>query len=174
MCKNRTCSVYTSVQLLPQLLCFDSESGIQIEYLLGEENLFISLLWFIFKYEKESLSLISWKINMFYYSRINRQKKTMKLSRALSDLVKYTKSVGIHDVETESRLIWKCAESNWCANKLKDLCSILIKSCLSVSTVNWEKFNRRAARSKAVLFQSGWPLAIQKLQNDSRVMWQLL
>lgn len=25
----------------------------------------------------------------------------MKLSRALSDLVKYTKSVGIHDVETE-------------------------------------------------------------------------
>lgn len=28
----------------------------------------------------------------------------MKLSRALSDLVKYTKSVGIHDVETESRL----------------------------------------------------------------------
>uniref|UniRef100_A0A8D0KUS0 Phosphoinositide phospholipase C n=1 Tax=Strix occidentalis caurina TaxID=311401 RepID=A0A8D0KUS0_STROC len=34
--------------------------------------------------------------------KINRQKKTMKLSRALSDLVKYTKSVGIHDVETES------------------------------------------------------------------------
>lgn len=42
---------------------------------------------------------------MFYYSRINRQKKTMKLSRALSDLVKYTKSVGIHDVEAESRLM---------------------------------------------------------------------
>uniref|UniRef100_A0A8C4MDK2 Phosphoinositide phospholipase C n=1 Tax=Equus asinus asinus TaxID=83772 RepID=A0A8C4MDK2_EQUAS len=33
--------------------------------------------------------------------RATRQKKTMKLSRALSDLVKYTKSVGIHDVETE-------------------------------------------------------------------------
>lgn len=29
----------------------------------------------------------------------------MKLSRALSDLVKYTKSVGIHDVESERR--WK-------------------------------------------------------------------
>lgn len=28
----------------------------------------------------------------------------MKLSRALSDLVKYTKSVGTHDVETESKL----------------------------------------------------------------------
>lgn len=33
--------------------------------------------------------------------RATRQKKTMKLSRALSDLVKYTKSVGIHDVEME-------------------------------------------------------------------------
>uniref|UniRef100_A0A8D2JGD7 Phosphoinositide phospholipase C n=1 Tax=Varanus komodoensis TaxID=61221 RepID=A0A8D2JGD7_VARKO len=38
----------------------------------------------------------------FFPPRTNRQKKTMKLSRALSDLVKYTKSVGIHDVESES------------------------------------------------------------------------
>uniref|UniRef100_A0A8C3N4I0 Uncharacterized protein n=1 Tax=Geospiza parvula TaxID=87175 RepID=A0A8C3N4I0_GEOPR len=36
-----------------------------------------------------------------------RQKKTMKLSRALSDLVKYTKSVGIHDVETEISSSWQ-------------------------------------------------------------------
>ncbi|XP_041425282.1 1-phosphatidylinositol 4,5-bisphosphate phosphodiesterase eta-2-like isoform X9 [Xenopus laevis] len=42
-----------------------------------------------------------------HYSRINRQKKTMKLSRALSDLVKYTKSVGIHDVETEISCSWQ-------------------------------------------------------------------
>ncbi|XP_015684016.1 1-phosphatidylinositol 4,5-bisphosphate phosphodiesterase eta-2-like, partial [Protobothrops mucrosquamatus] len=34
----------------------------------------------------------------------NRQKKTMKLSRALSDLVKYTRSVGSHDVESEMAL----------------------------------------------------------------------
>ncbi|KAM9217594.1 1-phosphatidylinositol 4,5-bisphosphate phosphodiesterase eta-2 isoform 2-T2 [Leptosomus discolor] len=40
-------------------------------------------------------------------SRINRQKKTMKLSRALSDLVKYTKSVGIHDVEAEISSSWQ-------------------------------------------------------------------
>ncbi|KGL84692.1 1-phosphatidylinositol 4,5-bisphosphate phosphodiesterase eta-2, partial [Tinamus guttatus] len=40
-------------------------------------------------------------------SRVNRQKKTMKLSRALSDLVKYTKSVGIHDVETEISCSWQ-------------------------------------------------------------------
>ncbi|KAI1892566.1 hypothetical protein AGOR_G00134900 [Albula goreensis] len=31
----------------------------------------------------------------------SRKKKTMKLSRALSDLVKYTKSVGVHDIETQ-------------------------------------------------------------------------
>ncbi|NXO04107.1 PLCH2 phosphodiesterase, partial [Rhinopomastus cyanomelas] len=42
-----------------------------------------------------------------HYSRINRQKKTMKLSRALSDLVKYTKSVGIQDVETELSSSWQ-------------------------------------------------------------------
>ncbi|OXB78135.1 UNVERIFIED_CONTAM: hypothetical protein H355_007277 [Colinus virginianus] len=42
-----------------------------------------------------------------HYTRINRQKKTMKLSRALSDLVKYTKSVGIHDVETEISSSWQ-------------------------------------------------------------------
>ncbi|KFP08334.1 1-phosphatidylinositol 4,5-bisphosphate phosphodiesterase eta-2, partial [Calypte anna] len=37
----------------------------------------------------------------------SRQKKTMKLSRALSDLVKYTKSVGIHDVESEISSSWQ-------------------------------------------------------------------
>ncbi|XP_018420633.1 PREDICTED: 1-phosphatidylinositol 4,5-bisphosphate phosphodiesterase eta-2 [Nanorana parkeri] len=42
-----------------------------------------------------------------HYSRITRQKKTMKLSRALSDLVKYTKSVGIHDVESEISCSWQ-------------------------------------------------------------------
>ncbi|XP_004407474.1 PREDICTED: 1-phosphatidylinositol 4,5-bisphosphate phosphodiesterase eta-2 [Odobenus rosmarus divergens] len=38
---------------------------------------------------------------MFCMNQASRQKKTMKLSRALSDLVKYTKSVGMHDVEAE-------------------------------------------------------------------------
>ncbi|NXQ47878.1 PLCH2 phosphodiesterase, partial [Catharus fuscescens] len=42
-----------------------------------------------------------------HYSRANRQKKTMKLSRALSDLVKYTKSVGTHDVESEISSSWQ-------------------------------------------------------------------
>ncbi|XP_013919378.1 PREDICTED: 1-phosphatidylinositol 4,5-bisphosphate phosphodiesterase eta-2-like [Thamnophis sirtalis] len=42
-----------------------------------------------------------------HYSKTNRQKKTMKLSRALSDLVKYTRSVGIHDVESEISSSWQ-------------------------------------------------------------------
>ncbi|XP_039223743.1 1-phosphatidylinositol 4,5-bisphosphate phosphodiesterase eta-2 isoform X7 [Crotalus tigris] len=41
------------------------------------------------------------------YSKTNRQKKTMKLSRALSDLVKYTRSVGSHDVESEISSSWQ-------------------------------------------------------------------
>ncbi|XP_054439407.1 1-phosphatidylinositol 4,5-bisphosphate phosphodiesterase eta-2 [Pteronotus mesoamericanus] len=36
-----------------------------------------------------------------------RQKKTMQLSRALSDLVKYTKSVGAHDVDAEVASSWQ-------------------------------------------------------------------
>ncbi|XP_072864023.1 1-phosphatidylinositol 4,5-bisphosphate phosphodiesterase eta-2 [Chlorocebus sabaeus] len=36
-----------------------------------------------------------------------RQKKTMKLSRALSDLVKYTKSVATHDIEMEAVSSWQ-------------------------------------------------------------------
>ncbi|XP_015999899.2 1-phosphatidylinositol 4,5-bisphosphate phosphodiesterase eta-2 isoform X3 [Rousettus aegyptiacus] len=36
-----------------------------------------------------------------------RQKKTMQLSRALSDLVKYTKSVGTHDVDSEVASGWQ-------------------------------------------------------------------
>uniref|UniRef100_A0A6Q2Y5D2 Phosphoinositide phospholipase C n=1 Tax=Esox lucius TaxID=8010 RepID=A0A6Q2Y5D2_ESOLU len=35
------------------------------------------------------------------------RKKTMKLSRALSDLVKYTKSVGVSDIETQGDSSWQ-------------------------------------------------------------------
>uniref|UniRef100_A0A4W5N8T3 Phosphoinositide phospholipase C n=1 Tax=Hucho hucho TaxID=62062 RepID=A0A4W5N8T3_9TELE len=40
-------------------------------------------------------------------------KKTMKLSRALSDLVKYTKSVGVSDIETQG-------DSNWQVSSLSE------------------------------------------------------
>ncbi|XP_061697409.1 1-phosphatidylinositol 4,5-bisphosphate phosphodiesterase eta-2a [Syngnathoides biaculeatus] len=37
----------------------------------------------------------------------NKKKKTMKLSRALSDLVKYTCSVGLYDVEAQANCSWQ-------------------------------------------------------------------
>uniref|UniRef100_A0A6Q2Y277 Phosphoinositide phospholipase C n=1 Tax=Esox lucius TaxID=8010 RepID=A0A6Q2Y277_ESOLU len=42
------------------------------------------------------------------------RKKTMKLSRALSDLVKYTKSVGVSDIETQA------ASSSWQVSSLSE------------------------------------------------------
>ncbi|XP_071203202.1 1-phosphatidylinositol 4,5-bisphosphate phosphodiesterase eta-2-like isoform X2 [Salvelinus alpinus] len=43
-----------------------------------------------------------------------RKKKTMKLSRALSDLVKYTKSVGVSDIETQ------VTSSSWQVSSLSE------------------------------------------------------
>ncbi|XP_028308238.1 1-phosphatidylinositol 4,5-bisphosphate phosphodiesterase eta-2a isoform X2 [Gouania willdenowi] len=37
----------------------------------------------------------------------NKKKKTMKLSRALSDLVKYTRSVGLSDIEAQANCSWQ-------------------------------------------------------------------
>ncbi|XP_045911792.1 1-phosphatidylinositol 4,5-bisphosphate phosphodiesterase eta-2a isoform X2 [Micropterus dolomieu] len=37
----------------------------------------------------------------------NKKKKTMKLSRALSDLVKYTRSVGLYDIEAQASCSWQ-------------------------------------------------------------------
>ncbi|XP_035996553.1 1-phosphatidylinositol 4,5-bisphosphate phosphodiesterase eta-2a isoform X13 [Fundulus heteroclitus] len=37
----------------------------------------------------------------------HRKKKTMKLSRALSDLVKYTRSVGLYDIEAQANCGWQ-------------------------------------------------------------------
>ncbi|XP_077436018.1 1-phosphatidylinositol 4,5-bisphosphate phosphodiesterase eta-2a isoform X13 [Vanacampus margaritifer] len=37
----------------------------------------------------------------------NKKKKTMKLSRALSDLVKYTCSVGLYDIEAQANCSWQ-------------------------------------------------------------------
>uniref|UniRef100_A0A3B4ZX07 Phosphoinositide phospholipase C n=1 Tax=Stegastes partitus TaxID=144197 RepID=A0A3B4ZX07_9TELE len=40
-------------------------------------------------------------------SRVPLKKKTMKLSRALSDLVKYTRSVGLYDIEAQASCSWQ-------------------------------------------------------------------
>lgn len=39
----------------------------------------------------------------FHLFYLCRKKKTMKLSRALSDLVKYTQSVGLYDIEAQGK-----------------------------------------------------------------------
>uniref|UniRef100_A0A3Q2CJ94 Phosphoinositide phospholipase C n=1 Tax=Cyprinodon variegatus TaxID=28743 RepID=A0A3Q2CJ94_CYPVA len=43
-------------------------------------------------------------LNSLLYLCIFRKRKTMRLSRALSDLVKYTKSVRVHDIETQGKV----------------------------------------------------------------------
>uniref|UniRef100_A0A3P8UW17 Phosphoinositide phospholipase C n=1 Tax=Cynoglossus semilaevis TaxID=244447 RepID=A0A3P8UW17_CYNSE len=40
-------------------------------------------------------------------SHHSKKKKTMKLSRALSDLVKYTRSVGFYDIEAQANCSWQ-------------------------------------------------------------------
>uniref|UniRef100_A0A3Q3IUG5 Phosphoinositide phospholipase C n=1 Tax=Monopterus albus TaxID=43700 RepID=A0A3Q3IUG5_MONAL len=40
-------------------------------------------------------------LHFYVYNSAFRKRKTMRLSRALSDLVKYTKSVRVHDIETQ-------------------------------------------------------------------------
>ncbi|XP_032904012.1 1-phosphatidylinositol 4,5-bisphosphate phosphodiesterase eta-2 isoform X2 [Amblyraja radiata] len=45
--------------------------------------------------------------SVVHSARCGRQKKTMKLSRALSDLVKYTKSVGMSDIDSEVVCSWQ-------------------------------------------------------------------
>uniref|UniRef100_A0A3B4ZS09 Phosphoinositide phospholipase C n=1 Tax=Stegastes partitus TaxID=144197 RepID=A0A3B4ZS09_9TELE len=48
--------------------------------------------------------LLYWRSHLCFYNSPFRKRKTMRLSRALSDLVKYTKSVRVHDIETQGRL----------------------------------------------------------------------
>ncbi|XP_078281182.1 1-phosphatidylinositol 4,5-bisphosphate phosphodiesterase eta-2-like [Rhinoraja longicauda] len=45
--------------------------------------------------------------SVVHSTKCGRQKKTMKLSRALSDLVKYTKSVGMYDIDSEVVCSWQ-------------------------------------------------------------------
>uniref|UniRef100_A0A8C9XN94 Phosphoinositide phospholipase C n=1 Tax=Sander lucioperca TaxID=283035 RepID=A0A8C9XN94_SANLU len=51
---------------------------------------------------------------LFVYNSPYRKRKTMRLSRALSDLVKYTKSVRVHDIETQGKGIsfWQVSSLN--------------------------------------------------------------
>uniref|UniRef100_A0A669BF01 Phosphoinositide phospholipase C n=1 Tax=Oreochromis niloticus TaxID=8128 RepID=A0A669BF01_ORENI len=55
------------------------------------------------KYSKPTLCDVFFLVlSPFVFCLFYRKKKTMKLSRALSDLVKYTRSVGLYDIEVSS------------------------------------------------------------------------
>uniref|UniRef100_A0A3Q3XJF0 Phosphoinositide phospholipase C n=1 Tax=Mola mola TaxID=94237 RepID=A0A3Q3XJF0_MOLML len=47
------------------------------------------------------------KVSSDCFAIISLSKKTMKLSRALSDLVKYTRSVGLYDIEAQASCSWQ-------------------------------------------------------------------
>uniref|UniRef100_A0A8C5EMT6 Phosphoinositide phospholipase C n=1 Tax=Gouania willdenowi TaxID=441366 RepID=A0A8C5EMT6_GOUWI len=56
--------------------------------------------------DKHSTKVVSVTTNLTSASRAAK-KKTMKLSRALSDLVKYTRSVGLSDIEAQANCSWQ-------------------------------------------------------------------
>lgn len=64
----------------------------------------------VLKYSISAVTLV-----LYAYNSPFRKRKTMRLARALSDLVKYTKSVRVHDIETQGK-----GSSEWTSN-LKSL-----------------------------------------------------
>lgn len=97
------------------------------------------------------LPAVSTHVSPFVFCLFYRKKKTMKLSRALSDLVKYTRSVGLYDIEaqgwqmyfhcTKLSLWWQCPISrdgeliiiSYRFDYLSVLLSILVGSALRVN-----------------------------------------
>ncbi|XP_030634165.1 1-phosphatidylinositol 4,5-bisphosphate phosphodiesterase eta-2 [Chanos chanos] len=63
-----------------------------------------------------------------------RRRKTMRLSRALSDLVKYTKSVRVHDIETQAYM------SSWQVSSLNET---ITNQILQLKPVALVRFNQR-------------------------------
>ncbi|KAI4875064.1 hypothetical protein NFI96_033363, partial [Prochilodus magdalenae] len=76
------------------------------------------------------------KSDMFLHFLVNncRRRKTMRLSRALSDLVKYTKSVRVHDIETQAYM------SSWQVSSLNESISNQI---LQFKPAQLVRFNQR-------------------------------
>uniref|UniRef100_A0A673HW22 Phosphoinositide phospholipase C n=1 Tax=Sinocyclocheilus rhinocerous TaxID=307959 RepID=A0A673HW22_9TELE len=63
-----------------------------------------------------------------------RRRKTMRLSRALSDLVKYTKSVRVHDIETQAYM---------CSWQVSSLNESLTKQILQLKPAQLVRLNQR-------------------------------
>uniref|UniRef100_A0A6Q2YH87 Phosphoinositide phospholipase C n=1 Tax=Esox lucius TaxID=8010 RepID=A0A6Q2YH87_ESOLU len=63
-----------------------------------------------------------------------RRGKTMRLSRALSDLVKYTKSVRVHDIETQAYM------SSWQVSSLNES---IVNQIMALKPAQLVRFNQR-------------------------------
>uniref|UniRef100_A0AAY4EZZ6 Phosphoinositide phospholipase C n=1 Tax=Denticeps clupeoides TaxID=299321 RepID=A0AAY4EZZ6_9TELE len=70
------------------------------------------------------------KIDMLSF----RKRKTMRLSRALSDLVKYTKSVHVHDIETQAYM---------CSWQVSSLNETITNQILQMKPAQLVRFNQR-------------------------------
>ncbi|CAB1314677.1 unnamed protein product [Coregonus sp. 'balchen'] len=64
----------------------------------------------------------------------NKKGKTMRLSRALSDLVKYTKSVRVHDIETQAYM------TSWQVSSLNES---IVNQIMALKPAQLVRFNQR-------------------------------
>uniref|UniRef100_A0A8C2W920 Phosphoinositide phospholipase C n=1 Tax=Cyclopterus lumpus TaxID=8103 RepID=A0A8C2W920_CYCLU len=94
----------------------------------GEDDNDICLIHLILLVSTVTLELLS--INSPF-----RKRKTMRLSRALSDLVKYTKSVRVHDIETQGK-----GSSNWQVSSLNET---VMNQILQLKPGELVRFNQR-------------------------------
>uniref|UniRef100_A0A8C6SSP2 Phosphoinositide phospholipase C n=1 Tax=Neogobius melanostomus TaxID=47308 RepID=A0A8C6SSP2_9GOBI len=91
------------------------------------------IICYIFKYSiLFFLHLIA--IWLYGYLSFCRKRKTMRLSRALSDLVKYTKSVRVHDIETQA------CTSSWQVSSLNET---VMNQILQLKPGELVRFNQR-------------------------------
>uniref|UniRef100_M4ARG8 Phosphoinositide phospholipase C n=1 Tax=Xiphophorus maculatus TaxID=8083 RepID=M4ARG8_XIPMA len=74
------------------------------------------------------------KITFVFLQYFFRKRKTMRLSRALSDLVKYTKSVRVHEIETQGFL------SSWQVSSLNET---VMNQILQLKPGELVRFNQR-------------------------------
>uniref|UniRef100_A0A3P9ALV5 Phosphoinositide phospholipase C n=1 Tax=Esox lucius TaxID=8010 RepID=A0A3P9ALV5_ESOLU len=108
---------------LPMNIDDDAEEGDVSDEDSGEEE-----------EEDEEDTRISTDVRFFTTVKIDGRGKTMRLSRALSDLVKYTKSVRVHDIETQAYM------SSWQVSSLNES---IVNQIMALKPAQLVRFNQR-------------------------------
>ncbi|XP_028855037.1 1-phosphatidylinositol 4,5-bisphosphate phosphodiesterase eta-2 [Denticeps clupeoides] len=80
--------------------------------------------------DPEPSKMVARRQDIYY----GRKRKTMRLSRALSDLVKYTKSVHVHDIETQAYM---------CSWQVSSLNETITNQILQMKPAQLVRFNQR-------------------------------